>query len=171
MGSAKAVPLSATARCCGAARGGKLPGHVFTAPDGEEVTVEVTVQFSSQDAVRAVEIMKDGQVERTVPTEEATRSGSLGSIRFKESGWFAVRAIVDHSKTFRFAHTAPYYVEIGRNKHRVSKASAQFFRDWTLERSAQLSRIGNASQRQEVLEQVKQAKNFWTQRVAEANAP
>jgi hypothetical protein len=150
---------------------GKLPGHVFSAPAGEEVNVELTVQFTSQDAVRAIEIVKDGRVERTVPLEDATRSGGLGRVSFKKSGWFAVRAMVDHPKTFRFAHTAPYYVEIGKDKHRVSKTSAQFFQDWTSERLQQLSRIGNANQRQELLEQVEHAKKFWEQRVAEANAP
>jgi len=34
-------------------------------------------------------------------------------VKFNESGWFLVRVITDNPKTFRFASTAPYYVEIG----------------------------------------------------------
>jgi hypothetical protein len=149
----------------------QLPGHVFRASEGDAVSLEVTVQLSSRDPIRAIEIVKNGQVERAVPPAEATRSGSLGRVRFQESGWFVVRAIAEHAKTFRFAQTAPYYVEIGNNKRRVSEASVRFFRDWTAERSRQLERLGNPVHRQEVLEAWEGAKKFWEERLAQANAP
>ena len=38
--------------------------------------------------------------------------------------------------TYRFATTAPYYVEIG-DQPRISKTSAQFFLDWVDERGRQ----------------------------------
>jgi hypothetical protein len=150
---------------------GKLPGDVFVAREGDEVSVELTVKLSSREPVRAIEIVKNGRVERAVPLETATRTGSLGRVSFKESGWFLFRAMVDHPKTFRFAQTAPYYVEIGEKKRRVSRAAAEFFRDWAVERSEQLGRHESGLQRQELLEQLDRAKKFWDERVAEANAP
>ena len=149
---------------------GQLPGHLFVAPEGGELSVEVTVRFSSPEPVRAIEIVKDGKLERAVPAEMATRTGSLGRVTFKESGWFLIRAIVEHPKTFRFAQTAPYYVEIGR-KNRLSRAAAEFFRDWAVERSEQLTRLESSSQRREILEQWDRARKFWEERVANANAP
>jgi hypothetical protein len=47
----------------------------------------------------------------------------------------------------------------------------EFFRDWAVERSEQLRRLGDCLQRQELLEQWDRAKKFWEERVAEANAP
>ena len=61
---------------------------------------------------------------------EWKRTGSLGTIGFKESGWFLVRAIAAVPSTFRFASTGPFYVEIGSTPARVSRTSAQFFLGW-----------------------------------------
>jgi len=150
---------------------GRLPGHVFSVPEGQEVDVEVTARVYSRDPIRTVELVKNGKVERGVAAAEAVRSGTLGRLSFKESGWFVVRAVVDHPTTFRFAQSAPFYVEIGRVKRRISKASAEFFRDWTLERARQLSSLRDPVERRDVLEPWDLAKKFWEERVAESNAP
>ena len=75
-----------------------------------------------------------------MPDGEWLKTGTLGRIRFDESGWFLVRTVADNPKTFRFASTAPYYVEIGERKRRISKASAQFFLDWVHERAGRVKR-------------------------------
>ena len=93
---------------------------------------------------------------------------SLGAMTFKESGWFLVRAIADNKKTFRFASTAPFYVEIGPSKHRISKASAQFFLDWARERKERI-RLDDPAQRMEVLTPHLRADKFWLERPANAN--
>ena len=54
-------------------------------------------------------------------------------LHFDRSGWFLVRAVTDLPKTYRFAMTGPYYVEIGPQR-RISKSAAQFFVDWVYER-------------------------------------
>ena len=148
---------------------GKLPGHVFTAAEGRELALDVRVRLTSRDPVRSLEIIKDGRVERQVSREEWSRTGSLGAVRFRESGWFLVRVIADDPKTFRFASTGPYYVEIGPTPRRVSKASAQFFLDWVRERIARV-RLEDATQRREVLEYHRKAEQFWQDKVANANA-
>ena len=108
--------------------------------------------------MEALEIVRDGKVERQVPGE----GRPLGSLEFKESGWFLVRCIADNKKTFRFASTAPFYVEIGASKRRISKASAQFFLDWVDERIARVPlKLKDEKQLAEVLEPHRKAREFW----------
>jgi hypothetical protein len=85
--------------------------------------VGLKARLTTRDSVRALEVIKDGQVERKVPYDDWRKTGSLGAVTFKRSGWFLVRVIADNPKTFRFASTAPFYVEVGEGKRRVSKAS------------------------------------------------
>jgi hypothetical protein len=148
---------------------GELPGHVFTVPEGERLKVEVKADLASNDPVRSLEVIKDGRVERTVPFEEWSRTGSLGTLEFRESGWFLVRVIADNSKTFRFASTAPYYVEAAGAKRRISKASARFFLDWVRERAGRV-KVDDPARRDEVLDYHRRAEKFWEDLVARANA-
>jgi hypothetical protein len=148
---------------------GQLPGHVFTAAAGKEVRVELKARLTTRDPIRALEIIKDGQVERKVPYDDWRKTGTLGSVTFKKSGWFLVRAIADNPKTFRFASTAPFYVEVGEGKRRVSKASAQFFGDWVRERAGRI-KLDDVKQREEVLKYHTAAEKFWQDLVDRADA-
>jgi hypothetical protein len=148
---------------------GKRPGHVFRAAEGDEVSLELTAQLSSTDPIRTIEIVKNGQLERAVTLTRSTWNGSLGRMTFQESGWFAIRVIAEHAKTFRFAHTGPFYIEIGKTPQRLSITSSAFFRDWTLERSQQLR--GAVSNWPELRAQWDEALKFWENRVEQANAP
>ena len=47
-------------------------------------------------------------------------TGGLGAITFERRGWFLARAITDLEHTFRFASTAPFYVEIGQIAYRLA---------------------------------------------------
>ena len=146
----------------------KLPGTVFTSDKG--MTLNLRIDLTTQDPIRYIEIIKNGQVERRVPIT-AAKPGTIdatSTIEFKESGWFLVRAIADNKKTFRFASTAPFYVEIGPTKQRISKSSATFFLDWTRERMARIQ-LDDAKQRKEVLAHHERAAKFWQDRVAMAN--
>jgi hypothetical protein len=148
---------------------GQLPGHVFAADKGQAIKLDLKAELTSQDPIRFVEIVRNGAVERRVPFEDVVKSGSLGAIEFKESGWFLVRAIADNKKTFRFASTAPFYVEIGSEKERISKASAEFFLEWTRQRMGRIM-LDDPDQRKEVLAHHLRAEQFWKDRVAQANA-
>jgi hypothetical protein len=90
-------------------------------------------------------------------------------LKFKESGWFLVRAVADHEKTFRFASTAPFYVEIGATKRRVSRASARFFLDWVDERMGRVKEQDPAKKK-EVLEHHEKARAYWQGAVEKSNA-
>jgi len=146
---------------------GELPGHTFTAQ--HQVDVELAGVLEGRDRVEAIEIIRDGRVERRVPVAELAETGSLGKLTFRSSGWFLVRAIADHPQTFRFASTAPWYVEIGKVKRRVSRASAQLFLDWTDERIKRV-KVGDNVKREEVLEPHRRAREYWAALVGMANA-
>jgi hypothetical protein len=147
---------------------GQWPGHVFTAKAA--LGIEIEAALDTRDPVPAIEIIKNGRVERVVPFEQGKAAGELGTVKFTESGWFLVRAIADNPKTFRFASTAPFYVEIGEHQRRISRESARFFLDWVRERIGRI-KLDDPAQREEVFAYHRLAEKFWQEKVANANAP
>ena len=61
------------------------------------------------------------------------------------------------------------YLEIGVNKERISKTSAEFFLDWTRQRMGRIM-LDDPGQRKEVIAYHLRAEAFWKERVAKANA-
>jgi len=129
---------------------GKPPGSVFVGT--KELELKATVV--SNDPIRRLEIIRDGKLERSVAP------GDLGKITFDRSGWFLVRCFADTEKTFRFASTASFYVEIGETKRRVNRTSVKFFLDWVDERRARIKEPDEAK-RAEVLRYHDEARAFW----------
>ena len=82
--------------------------------------------------------------------DEYAKSGKLPKLTFDRSGWFLIRAVTNVPKTYRFAMTGPYYVEIGYQR-RISKSAAQFFLDWVYQRAKQI-KLADPQQQQEVLQ-------------------
>jgi len=83
-----------------------------------------------------------------------------------EPGWFLVRAITNVENTFRFATNAPWFVEMGDRKHRVSRRSVEFFVDWVDERIKRVkAAVEDESQRVQVLVWHEQARKFWAERL------
>ncbi len=76
--------------------------------------------------------------------------------------------MTSNPKTFRFASTGPYYVEIGYEP-RVSKKAAQFFVDWVYERAGRI-KLDDLAQKEEVLQYHRQARDFWRKKLEAANA-
>jgi len=155
---------------------GQPPGHIVAAKRGS-ITVRLSARLSSNDRVPAYEIVRNGEIVRALPTGWNPQNcqaavTDLGTIEFESNGWFLVRAITDNQQTFRFASTAPFYVEIGDLPRRISRKSALFFRDWVAERMSRINReVADASQREEILGYHRVARAFWEKRLSEANAP
>jgi hypothetical protein len=147
---------------------GEFPGFTFKAPAGKTLDLRVDAALDSRDTVSSLEIIQNGRVLRAVPYSDWKRTGSIGTIQFKASGWFLIRAIADVPDTFRFASTGPFYVEIGPTPRRVSKASAHFFLDWVHERMNQI-KLDDPVQKEEVLQHHRAAERFWEEKVAQAN--
>jgi hypothetical protein len=150
---------------------GHLPGHVFRIPEGERTEIALDLRLTSYDRVPQIEIVKDGRVEGVVELDESRTQQVKARVSFSESGWFLVRAIADHPRTFRFASTAPFYVEVGPKKATVRRASAQFFLDWAVEREKQVrAALQSPEQRDEVVRHHEAARRYFEELVARPDA-
>jgi len=149
---------------------GQYPGYVFRAVAGETVSLVAQLNLSTRDKINYLEVVKNGKVVHEVRLEEyRNRRGSLPEVSFQQSGWLLVRAIAADAKTFRFASTGPYYVEIG-DEPRISRESTQFLLDWVNERMGQLE-LAAPEEREEVMKYHRRARDFWQDRLQQANAP
>ena len=153
----------------GAPREGALPGHVFKADEGKTIELQVALNLATRDKVDYLEIVQDGKRVQEVRLDEwAKAGGKLPPVEFNKSGWMLVRTVTNNPKTYRFASTGPYYVEIGYQP-RISKASSHFFLDWVNERAVRI-KVDDPAQKSEVLEYHRRARDFWQKKVAQANA-
>jgi hypothetical protein len=113
---------------------GEDPGHVFRAPANEKATIALELQVTGDDPIEAVEVIRDGAVVQRLEGRSLAERPALKPLVFEGSGWFLVRAIAAIPETFRFASTAPSYVEIGDRARVVHRADVAFFLRWIDER-------------------------------------
>lgn len=145
----------------------RLPGHVFKADEGSTVNLQPRLNLALRDKVEYLEVVKNGEVVHQVRLRDyAEMGGQLPSVTFKESGWLLIRAVTDNPKTYRFASTGPYYVEIGE-KLRISRQAASFFLEWVEERMAQLD-LTDQEQQEAVLKYHRAARSYWQKVVSAA---
>jgi hypothetical protein len=147
---------------------GELPGHVFQAEKGAKLDVEISLTLWTREPVSYLEIIKNGKVEHSVPFAQYLKDSKLPMLHFDRSGWFLVRVVTDLPKTYRFAMTGPYYVEIGPQR-RISKSAAQFFVDWVYERAKQI-KLDAPAERKEVLQWHRKARDYWQDLLSKANS-
>jgi hypothetical protein len=153
----------------GAGREGAMPGHVFHAEQGQSLELQIELNLSTRDPIEYLEIVQDGHSVQDVRLDQlAKAAGKLPPVKFDRSGWFLIKAVTSNPKTFRFASTGPYYVEIGYEP-RVSKKAAQFFVDWVYERAGRI-KLDDLAQKEEVLQYHRQARDFWRKKLEAANA-
>ncbi|MBN2295531.1 MAG: hypothetical protein JXM70_24085, partial [Pirellulales bacterium] len=148
---------------------GKLPGHVFYYQQGTTPDFEIGLTLSTRKPISYIEIIKNGQLAKSIPFDEYRKAHGLPKLRFDNSGWFLVRAVTDLPETYRFAMTAPYYVQIGEQP-RISRRAVQFFIDWTYERAGQIRKIEDPVERSSVMQAHRQARDFWQALLSKANA-
>jgi hypothetical protein len=117
---------------------GERPGAVFRSPSGEPVTIALDVRLLGDDPIETLEIIRDGAVVERLPGAGLTERVRPRTLTFDRSGWLIVRAIAAVPETFRFASTAPFYVEVGSNPNRVHRDDVAFFLRWIDERIASL---------------------------------
>lgn len=153
----------------GAPAGGALPGHVFQGDRGQPIELQVTLNLSTRDKIDYLEVIQNGKTAHEVRLDQwAKAGGKLPPVKFDTSGWLLVRAVTNNPKTYRFASSGPFYVEIG-GERRISKEAAQFFLDWVYERARRV-KLDDADQQAEILATHKLARDYWQKLVNEANA-
>ncbi len=149
----------------------KLSGSTVQMSLGEPLTVQLDVKLTSRDRVKELEIIHNGRVAKNVPCSADVSQQKTVQLTIKEPGWFLVRAIADVDHTFRFASTAPWYIESESVPRRISKRSSQFFFDWVEERMERVRKnVQDEAQLMSVLEAHQRAQRFWLDRVNSANA-
>lgn len=148
---------------------GHLPGHVFEAGQGESLELSISLNLSTREKIEYLEVVQNGKVVHEVRLDKwAEANGVLPPVKFDQSGWMLVRAVTNNGKTYRYATSGPFYVEIGYAP-RISKQAAQFFYDWTFERAKQL-KFADPAQKEEVIGYHRQARDFWQAKLDKANA-
>jgi hypothetical protein len=146
--------------------GGQDPGHVFRAPAGEKATIPLEVQVFGDDPLEAVEVVRDGAVVERLEGRSLAERPALKPLVFEKSGWFLVRAIAAVPETFRFASTAPFFVEIGDNPRVIRRADVAFFLRWIDDRIAELEadragHLRDPAQKAAVLAPHREARRFF----------
>ena len=150
---------------------GQLPGASFGAQDGSPLEIELTIQLTSNDRVPELEIIHNGRVVHRIGCAEIVDQKHEATLSLEGGGWFLVRAIADVDNTFRFASTGPWFIDPPDGRPRISRESAEFFREWVDERIARVkSNMDDPGQLNAVLEWHEQASEFWAARAAAANA-
>lgn len=150
---------------------GELPGFVFRGDVGKEVEIPLEMTLTSNDRVRQIEIVHNGVVVQKIAVDDVLSQSRRATLKVKESGWFLVRAIAERSDTYRFASTAPFYVEIGKDGRHVSRRSVKFFHEWVDERILRLEKaLPDETRRRAVVEPHEQARKFWQELAGKANA-
>lgn len=150
---------------------GKLPGHVFRAENPVEATLRLEIDLTSLDGIPAVEVIRNGEVVERLKTGIGPQQSLSTTLSLTGSGWFLVRAVTDRSETFRFASTAPFYVEVAGTPPRISRRSAEFFLSWAQEREERVRRaLTDPNEARQVLEHHDAAIRYWRDVAGRANA-
>ncbi len=146
------------------------PGSTLAMKEGS-LSAELSIQLTSNDLVSNVEVIHNGQVVKRIPCRKQTDQRLSTTLNITQPGWILVRAIADVDQTFRFASTAPWYIETEGAKTRISRSSAQFFLDWVNERIERVNaNVPDAEQRESILHWHLQGREFWLQKRETANA-
>jgi hypothetical protein len=149
----------------------ELPGGRIQLQPGERRRVRLDIQLTSQDPIRELALIKNGTTVHTIQCSDELTHRHTFEVTVEGPSWFLVRAIADVENTFRFAATAPWYVEIPGSQHHISRTSAQFFLDWVDERIQRVkANVEDESKLAQVLTWHEAARTFWTERLKMANA-
>jgi hypothetical protein len=150
---------------------GQDPGTTIKLESGETRPLLINIKLTSQDPISQVEFIKNGNVSHTIKCSDDLTQRHTFRFSVDEPCWFLVRAIAEVKDTFRFATTAPWFVEEGDVEHCISRRSTQFFLDWVNERIERVeANLENEAERQQVLVWHLKAREFWTVRLRMANA-
>jgi hypothetical protein len=149
----------------------EFPGATFKVMSEKSLEIGLEMQLTSNDRVSRIELIHNGKVTKTIDASDKVSQQQSLTFTVDGPGWFLVRTIADVEETFRFASTAPWFVETEGTQHRISRQSAQFFLDWADERIERVrNNVKSEADRREVLTWHDRARSYWTERVGMANA-
>lgn len=113
---------------------GQPPGYVFDGSTGDTIELKPALTLHTKENISYLEILKNGQVAHQIRLDDWVKAaGELPAVSFDKSGWMLVRAVVDSDDTYRFAMTAPCFVEF-ESEPRISSQATAFFTEWAKRR-------------------------------------
>jgi len=117
--------------------GGQWPGARLTGSSDSPLATALSGRVRSEQALQSIEMIVNGDVVQTLtPLNQRTSAGSFVHelnvpVTLRRSGWVALRCFENReSGRVRFAHTAPWWVEIPGVPHRPKKVQVE----WILQR-------------------------------------
>jgi hypothetical protein len=152
---------------------GRHPGAVFRSRGGERCRISLDIRILADDPLETVEVIREGVVVERLSGGDLGEQVRAKPLVFTSSGWFLVRAIAAVRGTFRFASTAPFYVEVGESPATIHRDDVVFFLRWIDERMAalqanQTGELGEPARKQEVLRPHREARRFFEKRLSQA---
>ena len=139
---------------------GHIPGHVFSASNGEVLQLQPTLNLSVREKVEYLEVISNNSVVYSARLDEfAKAGGKIPKLEIDQSGWVIMRVVTLHEDHYRAAVTAPWYIDF-EGKPRISKESVHFFTDWLTEYEARLKRLP-PDQLKPHIPFVRAARRFW----------
>ena len=147
------------------------PGAVFRLPETEKLSISLKLSLTSNDPKHWIELIHNGQVVKRVESSREGAESMKMSLQINQPGWFLVRAIAQVDHTFRFASTAPWYIEGANGEKRLGRKSCQFFLRWIDERISRVqANVRDPAQLRSVLEPHEKARLFWLDRIEKSNS-
>ena len=120
---------------------GKIPGHVFTATQGDVLQLRPELSLSVRDKVEYLEVIHNNRVDYSARLDEFAKAGGiLPKIEITESGWVVIRVITHHEDHYRAALSAPWYIDFD-GQPRVGKEAVEFFQQWLEAYEKRLKRL------------------------------
>jgi hypothetical protein len=111
----------------------QFPGHQFQQPANTKEEYRVTGTVLSGRPLQRIEIIVNGEIAQTrKPKNQRTDKGAYESpldalVSVDSSSWIAVRCFEDRAdKRVRFAHSAPFHIEVAQAPLRPRKAEIDF---------------------------------------------
>ena len=112
------------------------PGHVFQRELADESPIAISMDVISEQPILYGEVIVNGvpeqllRAQNTRTEKDAYRSQLNYSFVPKLSGWFAIRFWESQPDgQVRFAHTAPWYVEVGKQPVHIEPEQKQYLID------------------------------------------
>lgn len=145
---------------------GELPGATLKSVDGAPIELQVDVSLTVRDPVEYLEVVFNSEtLYRARLDEHAQRGGMIPPLKVARSGWVLVRVVTDHEPSYRFAMTAPYYVEIGGKPH-IKKEAVAYFQTWLEESAKKIDKL-EAAERDAYQPFLEKAREFWQVRAVQ----
>ena len=147
------------------------PGQEVSVPTNGRLSLNLQIQLISRDPIERLEVVHNGAVIHRLEVADAVQQQLQCDLAIEDHGWFLVRAIAQHPRTFRFASTGPFYLVSQGQPPRIRRSSVEFFQDWLEQRIERVTAgVSDSQQRAAVLLYQENARQFWRQRRLAANA-